>query len=680
METQPRVAARPSALPRARIRSRGRAGGPAAARAGALLLVGGLTAWLAFSSGGYFADTTAVATIALVLAVLLLVMLKADPLAALSRTGMVAIGALVLLTVWTLVSAQWSGTPTRTLHEYQRTLLYLLAFFLLACLPNGTGNVRWLIRVVAIALGVATLAGLAARLDPALGQALSAPADERLSWPLGYWNALGLAGSLAIIACLHVSSDLAEPRAARVLAAAAVPALAVAVFLTLSRGAILAGVVGLVVWLVLSRGRGMPSTLVAVVGPTAYAVYEAYGATALTDATVDDAASARAGAALLAVVAVATVAGALLRALGLAADARLARARLWRPLSRGRVALVVLATAVAALGAGVALDFDQSLTRQLETFQEESALDPVQDERERLAQASANGRLQHWDVALQAWRDAPVIGHGAGTYARDWASLRPYAQAAQDGHSLYFEVLGELGLIGLGLLALALAAPVVAMVRRRSENRVLWSAALALYVTWLVRAGIDWDWEMPALTLPIIALAGAACARDVPRVARPGRERGTLRLLAGLAVLLLLITPVRVAISQRHLEDAVNSFAQGRCGAAIESSLAATAALDSHPAPFELLGYCDVRIGRPRLAVRMLEAAVRREPASWELHYGLGLVRGAAGLDPRPALRRARRLNPLEPRVITALEALDSERPAVWRRAARRLPVIVPTT
>ncbi len=149
---------------------------------------------------------------------------------------MVAIGALVLLTVWTLLSAQWSGTPTRTVHEYQRTLLYLLAFSLLACLPNGTSNVRWLIRVVAIALGVATVAGLAARLDPALAQALSAPADERLSWPLGYWNGLGLAGALAIIACLHVSSDLAEARVARVLAAAAVPALAVALFLTLSRG------------------------------------------------------------------------------------------------------------------------------------------------------------------------------------------------------------------------------------------------------------------------------------------------------------------------------------------------------------------------------------------------------------------------------------------------------------
>ena len=648
------------------------------ARAGAITLAGALTAWLAFASGGFFADSTAVATIALIIAVLLLVMLKREPLGDLSRTGMLAVAALVLLTVWTLVSAEWSGTPTRTLQEYQRALLYLLCFGLFACLPNGTGNARWLIRVIAIALGAATLAGLATRLDPALGAALSAPGDERLSWPLGYWNALGLAGALAIIACLHLSSDLAEPRVARVVAAAAIPALAAAVLLTLSRGAILAGVLGLIGWLVLARGRGTLSTLVAVVPLTGYAVLEAYGGTALTDTIAGDAASARAGAALLRAVVLAAIGAAILRTLGLLLDARLARARLWQPLSPGRTALVVLAVATAATAAGFALDLDQSLSRQYENFQQ-ATLDPVDEERDRLAQASANGRLQHWGVALEAWRDAPLTGHGAGTYVRDWALMRPTAFYVQDAHSLFFEVLSELGLIGVGLLTIGLAAPLVAMVRRRRDDRVLWSAALALYLTWVARAAIDWDWEMPALTLPVFALAGAACARHLPRSSPNGPERRTLRLLAGLGVLLLLITPVRIAISQRHLEDAVASFGQGRCDATISSALAAAEALDSHPASFELLGYCDVRIGRPRLAIRMLEAAVRREPDAWELHYGLALVRGAAGRDPRPALRRARRLNPLEPRIRTALERLDSDRPAAWQRAARRLPLIVPT-
>ena len=654
-----------------------RADSSALGRAAAVAVIGGLTGWLAFSSGGFFADTTAVATIALILAVLLVVMLKSEPLAALSRTGMVALGALILLAMWTLASAQWSGTPTRSIHDYQRTVLYLLCFALFALLPSATANARWLIRIVTVALGVATLAGLAARLEPSLGEALSAPVDERLSWPLGYWNALGLAGALSIIGCLHLSSDLDEPRAARILAAAATPALAVAVFLTLSRGAILAGAIGILVALLLARSRGTPSTLIAIVPLTAYALGEAYGAVPLTDTTGGDAASARAGSAMAEVLLTATIGTALVRALGLVLDGRLRRARLWRPLSRQQTALIVGAAAVGVVAAGVALDLGEPLTRQYERFQQ-SNLDPVREQRDRLAQASANGRLEHWEVALDAWHDEPVIGHGAGSYARDWARLRPITLSVQDAHSVFFEALSELGLVGLALLSIGLAAPLVMMMRRRSENRVLWSAVLAVYVTWLLHAAVDWDWEMPALTLPIFALAGAACARDTAPADRPSAKRGTLRLLAGLGVLLLLLTPIRVASSQRHLEDAVNAFVQGRCDTAIKSALAATDAFGAHPAPFEILGYCDVRIGRPELGVRMLEAAVRREPGSWELHYGLALVRGAAGRDPRPALRRARRLNPLEPRIMTALEKLDTARPSAWRRAAQRLPVIVP--
>jgi hypothetical protein len=60
----------------------------------------------------------------------------------------------------------------------------------------------------------------------------------------------------------------------------------------------------------------------------------------------------------------------------------------------------------------------------------------------------------------------------------------------------------------------------------------------------------------------------------------------------------------------------------------------------SRPDVYELIGYCDVRLGRPDLAERMLSAAVQREPRSWELYYGLALIRGAAGRDPRPSCAR----------------------------------------
>ena len=43
-------------------------------------------------------------------------------------------------------------------------------------------------------------------------------------------------------------------------------------------------------------------------------------------------------------------------------------------------------------------------------------------------------------------------GNGAGTYQLQWAQHRPYVFTVIDAHSLYLEVLGELGLVGFLLI------------------------------------------------------------------------------------------------------------------------------------------------------------------------------------------------------------------------------------
>src|SRR5205814_1424240 len=75
----------------------------------------------------------------------------------------------------------------------------------------------------------------------------------------------------------------------------------------------------------------------------------------------------------------------------------------------------------------------------------------------------------------------------------------------------------ELGLPGLAaLLALLVGVAAAARCAYRREPGLTagWIAALCV---WAVHAGLDWDWEMPAVTLIAIALAGALLARaDVP--------------------------------------------------------------------------------------------------------------------------------------------------------------------
>jgi Flp pilus assembly protein TadD len=148
--------------------------------------------------------------------------------------------------------------------------------------------------------------------------------------------------------------------------------------------------------------------------------------------------------------------------------------------------------------------------------------------------------------------------------------------------------------------------------------------------------------------------------------------------LAGLAILLLALTPVRAAASQRALDDALAAFRAGDCGTAVDRALDAQSALGTRPEPFELLGYCDVRAGEHRLAERMMRTAVRRDSRSWELWYGLAIVQGAGGKDPRPALRQALDRNPMESVVRSAAERMRSANPRVWKREARNSVVIIP--
>jgi cytochrome c-type biogenesis protein CcmH/NrfG len=111
----------------------------------------------------------------------------------------------------------------------------------------------------------------------------------------------------------------------------------------------------------------------------------------------------------------------------------------------------------------------------------------------------------------------------------------------------------------------------------------------------------------------------------------------------------------------------------GDCRGAIDNALASLEALRSRAEPFEVLGYCDSRLGLDELAVDAMEQAVRRDPRNWEMHYGLALVRGAAGLDPRAAARRALELSPDNLLAQEAVEQFESTRdPRAWERRARR--------
>ena len=646
------------------------------------LLPGALTIYLGFDGGGYFPPATGVACGALTLALVLRLTLAHRPLEGFGLPAGLVAAALALFGVWSLVSTAWSDAPARAVAEFDRALLYLLMLALLATLPRTTQTARTVLMGIAAGATFVCLGGLLSRVLPDVFPIAPNVLDQRLSYPITYWNGVGLLAALAIVFATHLTCSAREHIAARVVAAAFLPLLAGTLYFTFSRASIVVMAIGVVGYLVLARPRGFVPALIAVLPTTAIAVVWSYNADLLarpdptTDAAVDQ------GGEVFIVLVICALAAAAARyaLITMGADRRLAAIDVPR---RTRNAVAVAAAGVLLLGSGtawLALDMSDRVSRQYEKFKEGDVIRQTEDARQRLTAVGNNGRIQHWEEALDAFTDNPFKGTGAGTYELTWAEHRPSEFTVRDGHSLYLETLSELGVVGGVLLILTLGGILVALAWRvRGPERALWAAMFAAGCVWVLHAAQDWVWELPSVTAWLFAMGGIALARPPTAVETRALALPRLaRVIAALVVLALAVTPVRGALADARLRDSVAAFKLGDCETAIERALSATSALGARPEPYAILAFCDVRLGKPELADRMIRNAIDRDPNNWVYHYGLGLVRAARGQDPREAIATARRLNPREPKAIEAQEAFGStDDPEKWKRRARkaRLPI-----
>jgi O-antigen ligase len=128
----------------------------------------------------------------------------------------------------------------------------------------------------------------------------------------------------------------------------------------------------------------------------------------------------------------------------------------------------------------------------------------------RLVSAQSN-RYEYWRVAFSAFGDHPLNGGGSGSFRTVWLRERTIDETVRDAHSLYFETAAELGIVGLAALAVFLFG--IVSMARSSPGAGGAIGALAVYA---VHAGLDWDWEMPALTLVALTLAARLATADAP--------------------------------------------------------------------------------------------------------------------------------------------------------------------
>ena len=127
----------------------------------------------------------------------------------------------------------------------------------------------------------------------------------------------------------------------------------------------------------------------------------------------------------------------------------------------------------------------------------------------RLTTVSSN-RYEYWRVGLAAFADHPSAASAPGGFRVRWLQERKVREAVRDVHSLELEQLVELGLVGLLALAAFLAGVLLAARTALRRDPAAAAGAAAAALVWLLHASIDWDWQLPAVTLPALALAGSA--------------------------------------------------------------------------------------------------------------------------------------------------------------------------
>jgi O-antigen ligase len=642
------------------------------------LAPGALVVYLAFNAGGYFPNTQGLVTIVLLLVLAGWIGFAEEPFARLGPLFALAAGALVAYAVWTLLSGGWSDSTARALLEFDRALLYLAGLVLFGLAIRERRQLQWVVWGLAAGIVVVCAIAVTTRLLPNVWPIDFNLANDRLSYPITYWNALGLLASVGVIFCLQMATRARGPALTRIMGAAAIPLLATTVYFTFSRGAILAGGIGIVAYLALARPRGAVSGLVAAIPATVVAVVVAYNADLLATEHPTTQAAVSQGHRVAWVLAACIVGAGLVRLALLRLDSRLARPR--RLVAPGTAIGAAGATLAVAVAIALALGTPGWISDQYDRFTSDAPVSEgtpangATDLRQRLTSVSSNGRLDYWGVSIDEFEKSNLDGQGAGTFQLAWERERGFPGTVADAHGLFPETLGELGLVGLALLATALLAILVGLaVRIRGDGRTLYAALFAAGLAWVLAAAVDWHWEMPVVTLWLFAAGGAAIAARAERPSRFAAPAMPVRLAVAIPLVLLAALPYEILSSQAWLDRADDAFRSGDCAAASDDARSSISALGSRPEPYELLGYCAIRDGRPRQAISDMQEAIDRDPDNWNFRYGLALARAAAGLDPRPELRQARDMNPLEPLVQDAEKRFGTDRPRVWKHRARQV-------
>lgn len=639
-------------------------------------LVAAAVFWVAYDNGAYEVASRASIAIAVWWALVMVVLfglLPREP----ATSATLAIGGLIAgLALWTFASLLWAPSVEKTFHEFNRVTLYLGTFVLVTVASSRRNLGRWADGLALATVAVALVA-LTSRLFPGVFpegdlKTFLPGAATRLSFPLGYWNGLAIYLALGVPLLLRLAV-VARGSAARGLALAPIPVIASVIYLASSRGGFFAAFVGVLVFLALTERRWTAGTaLVPSLLGSAAAITVLLERDELVNGPLGTDSVERQGRSAALLILAICVGTSAAYALGL----RLLGSRLPRPPAvLGWV--VVGAIAVSSVLAVAAADPVERFRAFKAPPGEAEAIDPDDFVTQHLLSAGGSGRWEHWSVAVDAWRDAPVLGQGAGTYEAWWSQHRPITLFVKDAHSLYLETLAELGPLGLGIVSAIVLLGLVVGVRRargaEGDPRVTTAALSAVFAGYTAAAGFDWVWELTAVSvLAVAALAlvsGGGAVAPAPlgavgtdvRLPRR-RHRFGLAVVALLLGWLLMLGQAVPLLAQREIAESQEAAEDGDLERATSTAAAARDIQPWASTPYLQLALVEEKAGDLRRARAWIDVAIDRDREDWRLWLVSARVRtklGRVGAAER-SLRRAIELNPRSPLFARLLEDAGS--------------------
>lgn len=576
------------------------------------------------------------------------------------------------------LSVAWSLAPSDTWLDSNRLLAYLAVLAAAVGLARLIPG-RWNAVLGGIALACVAVCGWAL-LTKVFPEAFAEnEVFARLRAPFGYWNAVGLMAALGVPPLLWLAARRSGHAAFGALAYPGLGLLFVCLMLAYSRGALLALLAGIALWMILVplRLRAAVALLASATGAGLVTAWS-FRQEGLTKDRLELFVRSDAGhelGVLLAFMCIVLLAVGL--AVGFAAAYRPPSERARRLAGQGLLGALGVALLAGVLALALAPGgIDGQVAKVWKNLTDPAAQTPANTP-ERLT-ATASVRARYWEEAFRVHGDSPLIGTGAAAYGTARKRYRTGDIEVQHAHGWIPQTLADLGWLGLLVSIAAAGAWLEAATRvlglRRGARGLPWDAERVGMVTmatvvviFAVHQLIDWTWYTPGPSVVALLAAGWVVARPPlrARLDEVGEPSWPLRarLMAwrphpyrsGLAAAVLVVAmlaawTVAQPLRAVHAGDAAVQRLELRAfDAAREIARIGTRRNPLSVEPHWELAAIEAAAGRRDAAEEALADAVELQPANPEAWRRLGRFQLSVLMEPQEALKAFRAAYYLDP-------------------------------